>query len=89
MLVSLIPRTQPVRLHEPLGSDSSHLQQTESIRLTPRGTAIVQLIRADWLRGIRHPWVRNERFADLIAPLNLSREDVAAVAALWAAHYTD
>ena len=65
------------------------VEHTYTAGLTPRGTAIVKLIRADWLRSIRNPWVRNERFADLIAPLNLSREDVAYVAALWAAHYTD
>ena len=57
--------------------------------LTPRGAAIVALIRRNWFRDASCWHRASERFADLIAPFNLSREDVAAVAALWAAHYTD
>ena len=57
--------------------------------LTPRGAAVVELVRKNWLCDASCWHRASERFADLIAPLGLSREDVAYVAALWAAHYTD
>lgn len=63
------------------------VEHTYTTVLTPKGEAVVQLIRANWLSDYASPQVRNERFADIVAPLNLSSEDVADVAALWAATY--
>lgn len=65
------------------------VEHTYTAGLTPKGEAVRQLIRRNWFRD-SGCWHRaSERFADLVAPLGLAREDVAAVAALWAEHYTD
>lgn len=64
------------------------MEHTYTAGLTPRGAAVVELVRKNWLRDASCWHRASERFADLIAPLGLSREDVAYVAALFAAHYS-
>ena len=47
------------------------VEHTYTTVLTPKGEAVVQLIRANWLSDYASPQVRNERFADIaVDPAN-------------------